>query len=1063
MKFTHLHTHTHYSLLDGLSKIDELLDYVKELGMDSCAITDHGVLYGAVEFYQKAKKRGIKPIIGCEVYMAYGRMNQRRPNIDDKRYHLVLLVKNETGYKNLVKLVTKAHLEGFYYKPRIDDELLAQHCEGLIAMSGCVQGRIPMYILAGKIDEAEKLALKYQNMFGRGNFYLELQHHPNLPKQKQANQGLIALSKKLNIPVVATNDCHYLRKEDSEAQDVLMMISTDAKSDDPDRKTMKFDDYSLKSPETMIADFKDTPEAIENTQKIAEQCNFEFKFGEIKLPYYQVPGNKRTDEYLRELCEQGLEKRFGKDHPNIQTIRQRMDYELSVIRKMGFESYFLIVQDFVNWAKQNRIVVGPGRGSAAGSLVSYLLNITDIDPIKYNLLFERFLNPSRVSMPDIDLDFTDWRRDEVINYIRKKYGEDKVAQIITFGTMASRVVIRDVGRALQYPYTYCDILAKKIPFGFTLDQALKEVAEFREAYESDEQAARLIDLAKKLEGVARHASTHACGVVMSKEPLTDLVPLQHPTQNDDNIVTQYEMHAVESLGLLKMDLLGLKNLTIIEDTLARVYKVQNKSLNIEDIPLDDAKVYELLQKGETTSVFQLESDGMKKYLKQLKPTEFEDIIAMVSLYRPGPMAFIPEYIKGKKNPDSIKYLDPKLKPILEKTYGIMIYQEQLMQIAQQFAGFNLAEADILRKAVGKKIKQLLFQQKEKFIQGAVKQGADKKIAQKVWEWILPFARYGFNRSHGASYAMIAYRTAYLKVHYPVEFMAAVLTSEKNDVEKIAFLIEECNRIKIEVLPPDINESFRNFSVVPNARKIRFGLSAIKNVGENVVEAIVKEREQNGEFASIADFMERIPIKNLNKKSMESLIKAGAFDKFEERNKLLQNLENLLEWARETEKNKQNGQKGLFESIAQSGGPNHSMPTLANTPPVPEKEKLLWEKELLGLFISGHPLENFKKIFDGITVPLKYVCEDPRMTGKKVKVGGIISSIKKINTKTGRQMLFVKLEDQTSNIELVVFPAVLEQSPVIFEENKIIMVEGRVDTRGGVPKIICQRTEEIIES
>ncbi|MCK4354752.1 DNA polymerase III subunit alpha [Candidatus Parcubacteria bacterium] len=1431
--------HTHYSLLDGLSKIDELLDYVKELGMDSCAITDHGVLYGAVEFYQKAKKRGIKPIIGCEVYMAYGRMDQRRSNIDDKRYHLVLLVKNETGYKNLVKLVTKAHLEGFYYKPRIDDELLARHCDGLIAMTGCVQGRIPRYILSDKIDEAEKLALKYQNMFGQGNFYLELQCHPNLLKQKQANQGLIALSKKLNIPLVATNDCHYLRKEDNEAQDVLMMISTDTKSDNSDRKTMKFDDYSVKSPETMIADFKDTPSAIENTQKIMKQCNFDFKLGEIKLPYYQVPDNKQTDEYLRELCEQGLEKRFEKNHPNIQTIKERMNYELSVIHKMGFDSYFLIVQDFVNWAKQNRIVVGPGRGSAAGSIVSYLLNITDIDPIKYNLLFERFLNPSRVSMPDIDLDFTDWRRDEVINYIRQKYGEDKVAQIITFGTMAARAVIRDVGRALNYQYSYCDVLAKKIPFGFTLDQTLKKVNEFREVYESDEQATRLIDLAKKLEGVVRHASTHACGVVMSKEPLTDLVPLQHPTQNDDTIVTQYGMHAIEDLGLLKMDLLGLKNLTIIEDTLTRVYKVQNKSLNIENIPLDDEKVYEILQKGESTSIFQLEclagdtkvstttikklyeqrnkknlhslyldegkihknkildvvcsgkkelytlvvennwyikatknhyfltesgwktlgeikidekilikskydhlvynicktcgkqisgrregksnfcykcsasfyknpskkevrekikasrikfyqqggkpwnlglsktnnkilentgkkiskalkgrsleelwgkeravkfkkthsakmkgegnpmfgkpsphrkggfredlnhyvrsnweadfarilklhnlkyeyepksfeliktnneilhytpdfyvksnntfyeikgwlhdldeqkmelfqkqypqynfvlisatkfaefalkyknlvkwecprlpaknrykfikvkkkiysgkeetyditmespgnnfiangfvvhnSDGMKRYLKQLKPTEFEDIIAMVSLYRPGPMAFIPEYIKGKENPDSIKYLNPKLEPILKSTYGIMIYQEQLMQIAQQFAGFSLAEADILRKAVGKKIKELLFQQKEKFIQGAVNQGASKEIAQKIWEWILPFASYGFNRSHGASYAMIAYRTAYLKVHYPVEFMAAVLTSEKNDVEKIAFLIDECNRMKIEVLPPDINESFRNFSVIPDVHKIRFGLLAIKNVGENVVEAIVEERKQGGEFSSIADFMERIPVNNLNKKSMESLIKAGAFDKFEERNKLLQNLERLLEWARETQRNKENGQKGLFESMAQDGGTNHNTPTLVNVSPIPEKEKLLWEKQLLGLYISGHPLESFKKVFAGVTVPLKYVCENSRITGKKVKVGGIISSIKKINTKTGRQMLFVKLEDQTSKIELVVFPTILEQSPIIFEENKIIMVDGRVDNRGGVPKIICQSVEEVIES
>ena len=1061
MKFTHLHMHTHYSLLDGLSKIDELLDYVKESGMDSCAITDHGVLYGAVEFYQKAKKRGIKPIIGCEFYTAFERMDQRRPNIDAKRYHLVLLAKNETGYKNLVQLVTKAHLEGYYYKPRIDNELLAKHCDGLIAMTACLQGRIPRYILSGKVDEAEKLALKYKDMFGQGNFYLEIQHHPNLPGQAEVNQALSEMSKKLDIPLVATNDCHYLRKEDNEAQDVLMMISTDTKSDNPNRKTMKWDDYSVRTPETMIADFKDFPEAIENTQKIVDQCNFDFKLGEIKLPYYQVPSGKDPDQYLKELCEQGLEKRFGKNDPNIQAIIERMNYELSIIHKMGFDAYFLIVQDFVNWAKQNRIVVGPGRGSCAGSMVSYLLNITDIDPIKYNLLFERFLNPSRVSMPDIDLDFTDWRRDEVINYIRKKYGEDKVAQIITFGTMASRAVIRDVGRALDYQYSYCDALAKKIPMGFTLDQCLEKVNEFREIYETDEQATRLIDLAKKLEGVVRHASTHACGVVISKEPLTDLVPLQHPTQNDDSIITQYGMRIIESLGLLKMDLLGLKNLTIIEDTLARVYKVQNKSLKIEDIPLDDDKVYEILRKGESTSIFQLESDGMKRYLKQLKPTEFEDIIAMVSLYRPGPMAFIPEYIKGKENPKGIKYLDSKLEPILKNTYGIMVYQEQLMQIAQQFAGFSMAEADTLRKAIGKKIKELLLQQREKFIQGAINQGASKEIGQKIWEWILPFASYGFNRSHGASYAMIAYRTAYLKVYYPVEFMAAVLTSEKHDIEKIAFLIDECKRMKIEVLAPDINESFRNFSVVPDACKIRFGLLAIKNVGENVVEAIVKERKQGGEFASIADFMERIPYKNLNKKSMESLIKSGAFDKFEERNKLLENLERLLEWARETQKNKENGQKGLFEIMSGDDGVNHNAPTLANVSPIPEREKLFWEKQLLGLYISGHPLESFKKFFTGVTVPLKYISEGTN--GKRVKVGGIISSIKKITTKSGKPMMFIKIEDQTNKIELVVFPTTLEQSPIILEENKIIIVDGKVDNRGGVPKIICQNIEEVIES
>jgi DNA polymerase-3 subunit alpha len=1057
MKFTHLHVHSHYSLLDGLPKIDLLLDHVKKSGMDSVAITDHGVLYGAVEFYKKAKERGIKPIIGCEVYMAYENLEQKRPSIDQKRYHLILLAKNEQGYKNLVKLVTISHLEGFYYKPRIDEKILSQHCEGLIATSACIAGKIPQMILSGKIDEAEELAKKYQTLFGKGGFYLEIQHHPNLPEQSKINSALIKMSKKLDIPLVATNDCHYLCSEDAEAQDILMLINTGAKLDDPQRITMKSEDYSMHSPEKMKEFFKDTPQAIENTQKIVEQCNFEFKLGEIKLPYYEVPGNKNQDDYLKKLCEQGLLNKSKIQNPKSKIVIDRLEYELSVIKKMGFASYFLIVQDFVNWSKQNRIIVGPGRGSAAGSLVSYLLNITDIDPIKYNLLFERFLNPSRISMPDIDLDFTDWRRDQVINYIAEKYGKDKVAQIITFGTMAARAVIRDVGRALQYPYPYCDQIAKMIPLGFTLGETLKKINEFKELYESDEKATRLIDLAKKLEGVARHASTHACGLVISKEPLTELVPLQRPTQNDETIITQYEMHAIEDLGLLKMDLLGLKNLTIIEDTLARIYKVQNKSINIENIPLDDAKVYNLLRKAESTSIFQLESDGMKKYLKQLKSSEFEDIIAMIALYRPGPMQFISDYIKGKHGKKKIEYLHPKLKPILEKTYGIMIYQEQLMQVAREFAGFSLAEADILRKAVGKKIKKLLLEQKEKFIQGAIKNNASKEIAQKVWEWILPFASYGFNRSHAASYAMIAYRTAYLKTHFPVEFMAAVLTSERQDLEKIAFLIDECKRMNIEVLAPDINESFRNFSVVPGEQKIRFGLLAIKNVGINVVEKIVEERKKCDKFTSITDFISKVASKNINKRSMEALIKAGAFDKFEERNKLLTNLERLLEWNKEMQKNKDNGQKGLFDGTKSN---NINELILSPAPVINKKEKLNWEKELLGLYISSHPLENFKKIFEKGFTPLAKITQD--IAGKIVKVGVIISSIKKITTKTGKPMFFVKLEDKTDKIELVVFPSVAEQNPNIFQENKIVTIKGKVDNRDGVPKIICNEIEEVVE-
>ncbi len=1053
-KFTHLHVHSHYSLLDGLPKIDELLDYAQELGMNSLALTDHGVFYGAVEFYKKAMERKIKPIIGSEIYMAYEKMTQKRPNIDDKRYHLVLLVKNEQGYKNLVKLITKAHLEGFYYKPRIDEELLTEYSSGLICLSGCLQGRIPKLILAKKIEEAEKLALKYQGIFGKDNFYLEVQHHPNIREQKIVNQALISISKKLGIPLIATNDIHYLKPEDAEAQDILMLINTGADPNDPERLTLKADDFSMRTPQEMERDFKEIPEAIENTQKIADLCNFQFKLGEIKLPEFPIPSQKSPDEFLEELCLQGLKERYGLS-PKREAL-ERLKYELSVIKETGFASYFLIVQDFVNWAKENRIVVGPGRGSVGGSLVAYLLGITNVDPLKYDLLFERFLNPSRVSsMPDIDLDFTDRRRDEVINYIIQKYGQNKVAQIITFGTMAARAAIRDVGRAQGYSYSYCDKIAKTIPFGFTLDETLEKISDFRQIYETDEKARKLIDFAKKLEGVARHASTHACGVVISTTPLDNIVPLQHPTQDDEAIVTQYEMHSIEDLGLLKMDLLGLKNLTIIEDTLARIYKVQNKNVDIENIPLDDKKIFKLFQKGETIGVFQLESEGMRRYLKQLSPTKFEDIIAMIALYRPGPISLIPEYIQRKQKKKKIEYLHPKLKSILESTYGICVFQEQLMQIAQKLAGFSLSEADILRKAVGKKIKSLLLKQREKFIGGMINNKMGKNVAEKIWQWILPFARYGFNKSHSTCYATIAYQTAYLKTHFPVEFMAALLTSEKADTERIGFLITEAKKMGIEVLPPDINESFRNFSVIPKARKIRFGLLAIKNVGQNVVESMISERKAKGPYKSLDGFLSRIDSKTLNKKSLESLIKSGVFDKFTERSQLLFNLERLLELNRENHRIKIAGQKGLFDGMKFK-----NTIRLQKTKPASKSEKLAWEKELLGLFISSHPLEDFRKILEKKAMKISEL--GSTFTNHQIRIGGIISKIKRIITRNGKPMLFMNLEDLTDKIEIVVFPGVIERNPSAFQENKIVFVEGRINNRDGVPKMVADDIEEILE-
>jgi len=1057
--FTHLHVHSHYSLLDGLAKIDELLDYTKELGMDSVALTDHGVLYGAVEFYKKAKAKGIKPIIGCEVYVAVEKMQDKRPGIDAKRYHLILLAKNEKGYKNLVKLVTKAHLDGFYYKPRIDEELLKECSEGLIAMSACIQGKIPRLLLSNRNEEAEELAKNYEEIFGKGNFYLELQPHQKIPDQLTANKKLIELSKKTGIPLVATNDIHYLRKDDAEAQDVLMLINTGADINDPERLSMTQDDFSMLSPEEMAGFFKDVPEAIENTQKIAEQCNFDFELGKTKLPHFPVPDNKTPEKYLTELCEEGLKKRFSDitDTEYLQKIRERMDYELSVINKTGFAGYILIVQDFVNWAKQNRIVVGPGRGSAGGSLVAYLTNITNVDPIKHDLLFERFLNPERISMPDIDLDFADRRRDEVIKYVAEKYGQDHVAQIITFGTMAARAVIRDVGRALQYTYAYCDQLAKMVPPGMDLTETLEKVDEFKEKYEMDEQTTRLINLAKKLEGVARHASTHACGVVISADPLTDSVALQRSTQSEEGVITQFEMHAIEDLGLLKMDFLGLKNLTIIEDTLARIYVLNDQlKIDLDKIPYDDQKTYKLLQDALTTSVFQLESDGMKRYLKELHPTTFEDITAMVALYRPGPMQFIPDYIARKQGNQNIEYLHPKLEPILKETQGICIYQEQLMKIAQEVCGFTLGEADVLRKAVGKKIKNLLDAQEQKFISGAIKNGASKKVAEELWQWILPFASYGFNKSHSAAYATIAYQTAYLKSHYPVEFMASVLTSEKTDIERIAFLIDECKKMEVEVLPPNINESLKNFTVVPEKNQIRFGLLAIKNVGSNIVDAIVTETKTNGPFKSIGDFIHRVKSKDLNKKSMEALIKGGAFDQFEERNKLLQNLEKMLEIARENNKKQNTNQIGLFAGT--NIEINHDI-KLEDAKPASNFEKLGWEKELLGLYISSHPLYDFKKLLEKRTVAISKI--DASFVNKKIVLGGLIASVKKIITKNGKPMLFLKLEDLTDKIEVVVFPNLLERNPGALEENKIVFFAGRVDDRNGEIKLVADDVQEII--
>lgn len=1091
--------HSHYSLLDGLSKIDEIVDRVKELGMDSVAITDHGVMYGAIEFYQKAKAKGIKPIIGCEFYEAVENMEDKNPQVENKRFHLILLAKNETGYNNLVKLVTEAHLKGFYYKPRVDINALRKYSDGIIALSACIQGRIPILLLNGKKEEAEKRALEYQEIFGKGNYYLELQNHPTIPEQEKANNLLIELSKKTGIPLVATNDCHYTYREDAEAQDILMLINTGADINNPDRLSMRAEDFSIKTQEQMSDDFSHIIEAVENTQKIADMCNIELKLGETKIPYFEVPEGKDGFNYLKELCYKGIEKKYGISSDEYKKILEnvlekkeikaedvqdeelkkiiiRAEYELGVIEKTGFTDYFLIVQDFINWAKTHHIVVGPGRGSAAGSIIAYLTNITNVDPLKYGLYFERFLNPERISPPDIDTDFTDTRRDEVINYVAEKYGRNRVAQIITFGTMAAKASIRDVGRALGYEYSYCDKVAKMIPLGSNLTETLDTIQEFKELYESDSNAERLINLALRVEGCVRHASTHACGVVIAKNPLDELVPIQHPSQDANAIVTQYEMHGIESMGLLKMDFLGLKNLTIIEEALKRIYAVHGINVDIDNIPMDDKKAFKLLRDGTCIGVFQLESDGMRRYLKQLKPTQIEDITAMVALYRPGPMQHIPDYIAGKNKTKEVRYIHPKLKNLLQDTYGIPLYQEQIMKIATDMAGFTLSEADILRKAIGKKNEKLLMEQKEKFVDGMVKNEIPQKIGEEIWSWIEPFARYSFNKSHAACYAVIAYETAYLKANYPVEYMAALLTADGGDVERVAALIDECNKMEIEVLPPDINESYKDFSVVPQKNQIRFGLSAIKNVGDNVVELTIKERKAGGPFKDIHDFFERSDSKVLNKKSLESLGRAGSFDSLEERTKVLHNLERILDWKKKNQKIKESGQKGLFDMFGGGESSFSSKVALESAPPLSDKIRLAWEKELLGLYISGHPLQKMRDYLEKNSTPIGGIIHDllgTRTTtvyqgnarhvyrGEEVTIIGIIAEIKKIITKKGDPMLFIKLEDLTDKIEVVIFPSMLEKNPDAFMDGKIISITGKADVRDDMAKIVANEVEEVI--
>ncbi|MFC1622933.1 DNA polymerase III subunit alpha [Patescibacteria group bacterium] len=1057
MKFTHLHVHSHYSLLDGLAKIEDLVGRAKELGMESLALTDHGVMYGVVEFYVKAKEAGLKPIIGCEMYVApSGLENKNNTEADKTRNHLTLLVRNEKGYKNLMKLVSIAHLEGFYYKPRIDRKVLEKYSEGLIGLSGCVQGEVPQTVINKGVKDAKKIALEYERILGKGNFYMEIQHLPELEKQGIANEGMVQINKETGIPLVATGDIHYSKKEDATTQDILLCIQTNRKVHEENRMNLMDFDLSMKSPEEMIDLFKDIPEAIENTQKIVERCNYDIVLGETQLPHFEVPEGHTDVTFLRQMTKDGLSKRYENKKDVTQEHLDRMDYELSIIEKMGFPSYFLIVQDFVNWAREQGIVVGPGRGSAAGSFVSYLIGITDIDPIKYDLLFERFLNPERISMPDVDMDFADDRRDEVLEYVRQKYGNDRVAQIITFGTMAARAAIKDCGRALDYPYDFCDKASKMIPMFSSIEDALEDVPEFKKFYDTDPEAKKLIDNAMKLEGIARHASMHACGVVITKDPVTEYTPLQNITGSKEGTVTQYasstKYSVVEKIGLLKMDFLGLKNLTIIQNALNVIKAIKGVDIDIEKISLEDEKTYKLLQEAKTTGVFQLESSGMKRYLKQLQPNNLEDVIAMVALYRPGPMDWIPDFIDRKHGRKKIEYLHPKLEPVLEKTYGVAVYQEQVMQLAQQLAGYSLGEADMLRKAMGKKIVELIQEEKKKFVEGSFKNGIDKKTAEGIFAFIEPFAGYGFNRSHAACYGLIGYQTAFLKAHYPAEFMAALLTSDQDNTDRIAIEVDEAEQMGIPVLPPDINESFEEFAVIKNEEGtecIRFGLNAVKNVGHAIAHEIVLERKKNGPYKNLEDLIDRVTNKDLNKKSIEALAKVGALENLGERNQIIENVELIVNFAKNLQKEKNSNQTSLFsEEILEK-------PTLLlpEKPKSTKKQRLQWEKELLGLYVSDHPVSEFQEYFDHMATPINSLAS--HHVGNVIQVGGVISKVQNIITKRKQNMAFVTIEDLKGKIELLVFPYILEQTGAVWQEDNIVLATGKVSDKDGSFKLLAE--------
>ncbi len=1077
--FTNLHVHTTYSLLDGLTKIKELVSYTKELGMTSVAITDHGNMYGTIEFYQVCKKNGIKPILGEEFYIT---SNRHLKNVGDQRYHLILLAKNLNGYKNLIKLTSIANSEGYYYKPRIDFELLKENSDGLICMTACVQGEIPQAIKNKDFKKAEQLIEQYIEVFGKENFFFEIQYLPKVDGLDLINEKLLEYSKKYEIKCVGTCDSHYLKKEDAETQDILLCIQTKRQLNDKGRMSMLDFDVHFKSEAEMleIPIYRDHPELISNTQIIAEACNIELEMGVTKLPYYPLPEGITPEQEIINIATNKCKNKYGcefKDLP--ENIKQRFDYELSVIKKMGYESYFLIVQDFINWGKDNGVVIGPGRGSGAGSIIAYLLNITDLEPIKYGLLFERFLNPDRISMPDIDTDFADSGRDKVIKYVCEKYGYDHVAQIATFGTMASRAAVKDVGRVMGYSFGFMDTLSKAIPQGSSIKESFDESPEFKEMYEINPDVKRIVDQAKKLEGGARNSSVHACGILITKDPLNETAPTQKD-EASDFLISQYSLHPVEDLGLLKMDFLGLKNLTILENAIKLVDKVHGIKIDLNNLKAPDGystdtnckftkeqlKTFKLFQAGDTTGVFQLESSGMKKYLKELKPSGFEDIIAMVALYRPGPMQFIPSFIARKHGTEKVVYDHALSEKALKNTYGITVYQEQVMQLSKDLANFTGGQSDGLRKAIGKKNAALMAEYKDKFVEGGQTNGIKKEVLEKIWKEWEAFAEYCFNRSHAACYALVAYQTAYIKANWPECFMAALLMSDSDDLERIAIEIRDVKNSGIDVLPPDINESFKDFTVVKRQEEkgydIRFGLSAIKNVGEHIVEDILSERKKNGPFKTIEDFLQRIESKDLNKKSIEAFAKSGTLDNLEDRHILLTNLETLLNYNKNIKEEKNTKQVNIFAAITPNGGSSMPPLVLTQSGEIDNKTKLAYEKEMLGLYISDHPMKEYaKEIKNKINILPLNALKKPG--SKNVNIAVMISDIKKITTKNNEVMAFLTIEDENGDAsELIVFPRTYKEKATLLEKDKPLLVNGTISNKDGEMKILANTIYEITQ-